>query len=543
MKSIKHRLLSLLLTLVTVLSLLPTAAFAASNTGSGLKITSNQAYWSTRLLANGTPYSYRPPLVDGKLVYCIVDENGNFRTMPTLSDWYEILYQEQDTRHLAVVLSRYVTGSAAAMAGRNDIELNNKYIVLDLSGMPDDMIADGTFWATSIAYDLIMNCEDELSALLADELWSLVGATANPQAAGFVLEMVKTIRGLGGIAVTSTQGMRAAKMKERPTFQLMCQTDVQSIYHMQMPRWLFSDPRYCEMSLDAKVTYTFLLNRFQLSRKNGWVNDRGEVFVIFPRKALAKELRICEQRVTAAFKKLVELKLVWEKRCGRGDANQIYLARVTPIEDPDYSCAPFITEDESEVRGSRTSDLEGLADGKPSAACQEPQNLLSKNREDRASRTAKSAFPEPQKLTPSKKEKRKIDQSHMEVRPSVRAPAQDGRTDGDAEEELLDILDGCELECFAPETALVFENAIERLFYADSFRIGNATLPQSRVRAKLRRLDGMILREAESKLRANQERNVKNSTAYTMAVLFNCIAESESDLMIDPYLNAICAAV
>ena len=100
--------------------------------------------------------------------------------------------------------------------------------------------------------------------------------------------------------------MRAAKMKERPTFQLMCQTDVQSIYHMQMPRWLFSDPRYCEMSLDAKVTYTFLLNRFQLSRRNGWVNERGEVFVIFPRKALAKELRICEQRVTAAFKKLVE---------------------------------------------------------------------------------------------------------------------------------------------------------------------------------------------------------------------------------------------
>lgn len=55
--------------------------------------------------------------------------------------------------------------------------------------------------------------------------------------------------------------MRAAKMKERPSFQLMVQTDVQSIYHMQMPRWLFSDPRYCEMSLDAKVTYTFLLNR------------------------------------------------------------------------------------------------------------------------------------------------------------------------------------------------------------------------------------------------------------------------------------------
>lgn len=138
----------------------------------------------------------------------IVDEDGSFRTMPVIADWYEVLSQKPDTRHLAVVLSRYVTGSAAAMASRNDIDLDNKYIVLDLSGMPDDMIADGTFWATSIAYDLIMNCESDLSALLADELWSLVGATANPQAAGFILEMVKTIRGLGGIAVTSTQGMQ-----------------------------------------------------------------------------------------------------------------------------------------------------------------------------------------------------------------------------------------------------------------------------------------------------------------------------------------------
>ena len=138
----------------------------------------------------------------------IVDEAGNFRTMPVIADWHEVLSQNPDTRHLAVVLSRYVTGSAAAMASRNDIDLDNKYIVLDLSGMPDDMIADGTFWATSVAYDLIMNCESDLSALLADELWSLVGATANPQAAGFILEMVKTIRGLGGIAVTSTQGMQ-----------------------------------------------------------------------------------------------------------------------------------------------------------------------------------------------------------------------------------------------------------------------------------------------------------------------------------------------
>ena len=74
--------------------------------------------------------------------------------------------------------------------------------------MPADLILPGIFWATSVANDVIMEAGAELSALLADELWSLVGANSNPIAAGYVQEMVKTIRGLGGIAVTSTQGMQ-----------------------------------------------------------------------------------------------------------------------------------------------------------------------------------------------------------------------------------------------------------------------------------------------------------------------------------------------
>ena len=51
----------------------------------------------------------------------IVDENGDFRTMPIISDWYDVLSQNPDTRYLSVVLSRYVTGSAAAMASRNSM--------------------------------------------------------------------------------------------------------------------------------------------------------------------------------------------------------------------------------------------------------------------------------------------------------------------------------------------------------------------------------------------------------------------------------------
>ena len=332
--------------------------------------------------------------------------------------------------------------------------------------------------------------------------------------------------------------MRAAQMKQRPDFALMRQTDIQSIYYMQMPRWLFSDPRYAELSLEAKVAYTFLLNRFQLSRRKGWTNERGEVFVIFPRKALAKELRICEQRVTAAFRQLVEAKLVWEKRCGRGDANQIYLARVEPEDDPNYECTPFSSEG-YEDGGSRTVDSEVLDDGEDGTEAQESQDARVKNRESCGSRTADIALPEPQDLRSSKKEKREIELIQKEVSPSVDTAREAGQTDGQDEEELTGILDACELSYFPPETARVFENAIERLFYSDSLRIGNATLPQKRVRSRLRELDNMILREAASKLASNLDKPVKNSTAYTMVTIFNAICESESDLMVDPYLNCI----
>ena len=254
--------------------------------------------------------------------------------------------------------------------------------------------------------------------------------------------------------------MKAAKLTEHPSFRLMRQTDVQNAWHMQMPRWLFSDPRYADMSLDAKVAYTFLLNRFQLSRRNGWVNDAGEVFVIFPRKALAKELRICEQRVTAAFRKLAELQLIWEKRCGRGDANQIYLASVTPIDDPNYECAPFCSES-YESCGSRTADAAFLD-------AEEPQELPPQNPGIPAFRTEDPDVPEPQDLGASNTDLSQPDIAFSDVSPSV--PSEDRPADD--EKELTGILDACELSYFEPEVARVFENAIERLFYSDNLRIG-----------------------------------------------------------------------
>ena len=47
--------------------------------------------------------------------------------------------------------------------------------------------------------------------------------------------------------------MKAAPMTQKPSFPLMKQGDVQNIYHLQMPRWLFTDTKYMELALETKV--------------------------------------------------------------------------------------------------------------------------------------------------------------------------------------------------------------------------------------------------------------------------------------------------
>ena len=71
LKKLKTRFLSAILALLTLLTLLPTSALAASGSGTGIKPTTNPNLWSTRLTSTGQPYSYRPPTVAGKQLYCM----------------------------------------------------------------------------------------------------------------------------------------------------------------------------------------------------------------------------------------------------------------------------------------------------------------------------------------------------------------------------------------------------------------------------------------------------------------------------------------
>ena len=67
----KKRIVTLLLTLLTVLSLLPTVAMAAESTGVGITPVKDPNLWTTRLNSNGQTYSYRPPTAAGRQLYCM----------------------------------------------------------------------------------------------------------------------------------------------------------------------------------------------------------------------------------------------------------------------------------------------------------------------------------------------------------------------------------------------------------------------------------------------------------------------------------------
>lgn len=367
--------------------------------------------------------------------------------------------------------------------------------------------------------------------------------------------------------------MKAAPMTKKPSFPLMKQGDIQNIYHLQMPRWLFTEPRYMGLSLEAKVAYTFLLNRFQLSRLNGWINDDGEVFIIYTRRSLASEMQVSYHKIIESMKALSAAGLIWERRCGRGDANQIYLALVehqgavggsAPFVPPEHEAAGGNTQDGQgpdaadgsspcdgapEGEAPRSAETELLAPVQPAHGAAAP--ILEVQDQDflksqcGTSRGAEAELAEVDHRNPSYKKQSHTETSHTEFSPSVLSGEAE-QTDGLArwrrslseQEQLAQILENCSLWVFDPETAKVFENAIERLFYSQEYRIGKAVLPQANVRSRLWDLDCIILQAVEGKLKQNQQ-NIKNSTAYTMAVIFNAICEAQSDLLLDPYLNSL----
>lgn len=129
------------------------------------------------------------------------------KTMPILGDLHEELQKNEMTKRIAVIVSRFVTGSAQSFNQQTNVDLSNKYIVLDLSELKGKLLPVGLMIALDYVWDKIKSDRTKKKAIMIDEIWQLIGAGSNRMAAEFCLEIFKVIRGFGGAAISATQDL------------------------------------------------------------------------------------------------------------------------------------------------------------------------------------------------------------------------------------------------------------------------------------------------------------------------------------------------
>ena len=134
-----------------------------------------------------------------------------------------------------------------------------------------------------------------------------------------------------------------------------------------MPKELYTNPRYKTTTNNgAKMLYALLLDRMELSRTNGWIEDDGTIFLIFKREDLADMLDICATTVWRAIKQLKEVGLIEEKRQGLNRPNLIYIGKInySVLEEKEpESIEKEITSSSSAPSTSiLSSDIENLKD-------------------------------------------------------------------------------------------------------------------------------------------------------------------------------------
>lgn len=131
---------------------------------------------------------------------------GHYREMPILGDLYEVLVSSPETKRLANILNRLVHGSARSFNQQTNVDLSNRYTVLDISELSGDLLTAGMFVAVDFVWDKAKENRTMEKAIFIDECWQLIGG-GNSLAAEYVLEIFKIIRGYGGSAICATQDL------------------------------------------------------------------------------------------------------------------------------------------------------------------------------------------------------------------------------------------------------------------------------------------------------------------------------------------------
>ena len=95
--------------------------------------------------------------------------------------------------------------------------------------------------------------------------------------------------------------------------------------YFRIPKALFQDHRFRQLSTDARTLYGILLDRMSLSAKNGWLDEQGRVYIIYTVREVQESLCCAEHKAVKLFRELEQADLIERKRRGLGRPSLIYV--------------------------------------------------------------------------------------------------------------------------------------------------------------------------------------------------------------------------
>ena len=105
---------------------------------------------------------------------------------------------------------------------------------------------------------------------------------------------------------------------------------------VNIPKMLFQEKQYEKLSVDAKLLYSLLLDRKTLANMNGWIDQNGTAYVVYPKSEMKKHLNASRYRVDMALEELEKCgQMVVVTRPDPGKPCQIYVKDITGNHEKD----------------------------------------------------------------------------------------------------------------------------------------------------------------------------------------------------------------
>lgn len=257
--------------------------------------------------------------------------------------------------------------------------------------------------------------------------------------------------------------------------------------YYQIPQELFVNRLYKEnLNSDSKILYAFLLDRLSLSQKNHWFDKEGRVYLIFTREEVQNKLCLSEKTVTKAFKQLIDVNLIAEKRQGLGKPNLIYVGKIQH-----ENIKKFVDTENLQVLNSKN-----YGSGEVENTILDMENLHTINPNN-----IKTNIINTESINPQSNEE------------SI---------------SLNDVKEKCKLNEFATEEKSILEDVIDRLYYADSLKVGNVIITNSKILSKISLINKNNLIQLLDIARNNN--SIKNITNYLMICLYNNLGNSNINI-------------